>query len=158
MKIRYINFLFILSLLIAGACGESSSVGLIPPPDDDLPISQREAFVEDLTSSPWNVGENGTVTRDNVDVSDQFVAFVLTFNEDFTYTSTGGGDLWPDGSGSWQFVSNTGIGEILVGGVEMSAVVSASQLALSFNIADPEGAVTGRVADLTGGYIIIVIR
>ena len=27
-----------------------------------------------------------------------------------------------------------------------------------FNIADPEGAITGRVADLTGGYIIIVIR
>jgi len=157
MKIRYINFLFILSLLIAGACAESSSVGLIPP-DDDPPISLRETFVEDLTSSPWNVGDNGTVTRDNVDVSDQFVEFVLSFSDDGTYTASGGGDLWPDGTGSWQFASDTGIGQIVVGGVVMSATVSASKLTLIFGISDPEGAISGRVADLTGEYTILVIQ
>ena len=93
MKIRYINHLLIFALIITGACSESSSTGLIPP-DQDLPSTQQETFTANLTSGPWNVGQNGTVTRDNVDVSDQFTQFVLTFKDDFTYTSSGGGDLW----------------------------------------------------------------
>ena len=157
MKIRFINHLLISALIIAGACSESSSTGLIPP-DQDLPPTQQETFTDNLTAGAWNVGQNGTVTRDNVDVSDQFTQFVLTFKNDFTYTSSGGGDLWPDETGSWQFVSDTGIGQILVGGVEMSVTVSASQLTLIFTISDPEGAISGRVADLTGEYTIIVIR
>ncbi len=155
MKIRYINYLLILALIIVGACAENSSVGLIPP-DDTLPPTQQETFTNTLTSSSWNIGQDGTVTRDNVDVTDQFAEFVVSFKDDFTYTSSGGGDLWPDGSGTWQFASESGISQIIVGGVEMSVNLASGQLNLSFNIADPEGAIQGRVANLTGEYIIIL--
>jgi len=154
---HFINSLLIFTVLVVWGCGDNASTSLIPP-GDPLPSTQQKSFTQRLTSGSWNVGQDGTVSRDNVDVSDQFSEFVITFEDDFTYTSSGGGDLWSDDTGTWQFVSESGIDQILVGGVEMSVTVSASKLTLIFSINDPEGAIQGRVADLTGEYTIIVIR
>ena len=157
MKMHFINSLLIFTVLVVWGCGDNASTSLIPP-DDPLPSTQQQSFTQRLTSGSWNVGQDGTVSRDNVDVSDQFPEFVITFKDDFTYSSSGGGDLWPDGNGTWQFVSESGIDRILVGGVEMASTVSATQLSLIFSINDPEGAIQGRIADLTGEYTIMVIR
>ena len=106
MKIRYINNLLIFAVIIAGACAESSPVPLIIPPND-LPPTAQETFAENIDGT-WNVAQNGSVLRDNVDVSDQFTSFVLSFDQEGAWTSVGGGDLWPDGEGTWSFVSETG--------------------------------------------------
>jgi len=81
--IRYLGFLllsgFIISFLtLLGSCKDDDS----PPPPSEI---------IDLLAKTWDIGSNGSVIEDGLNVSDQFSNFIITFNKDFTYSSTGGG-------------------------------------------------------------------
>ena len=59
-----------------------------------LPAVTAQDLAKVNLSQTWEIGSNGSATRDGQDVSDGFSNFTLTFSSTSTYSSSGGGDVW----------------------------------------------------------------
>jgi len=137
-KSTIINILFI-GLIFS--CGGS---------DDIIPQTAQEVFVIDISRS-WNISNNGTITQDGVDITSQFPNFVVTFANK-TYSSSGGFNLWLDGSGTWDFANSETTTEIVVDGVPMDVTLNSGSLTLSWSNA----AIGARISGVTDNFIINV--
>ena len=119
---------------------------------DVLQQTAQELFVLDI-SKTWDVSNKGSINQDGVDVTAQFSAFSINFGNK-TYSSTGGLNLWLDGSGSWDFTDSETTSNIIVAGIPMDVTLNAGTLTLSFNLSN--SAVGARVSSVTGNFIISV--
>lgn len=119
-----------------------------------VPTAQEtatDALIND--GKPW-IASGGTVTQDGGDVTNSFADFEISFTGT-GYTSSGGGDVWPDGvNARWIFAGNDSEdASILIreDQVEVQIAVSkGQQLTLTF-ILLPAGA-GGRSSGLDGNY------
>jgi len=152
---KKINWILLL-LLIAGITLYSSCGGTDdgpPPPPEDTPQERKAAEL----AQNWSLGTNGSVRRDGQDVSDTYSNFIVTFTESGTsgsYTSSGGGDVWVDGGGSWTFTSSNPIdaSSITIGSNNISINVSGTSLILQFSIAEDAAGIGARVAGIDGDW------
>jgi hypothetical protein len=119
---------------------------------DDDPTSRdiaTDALIND--SKPWIIN-GGTVTLDGNDVSDSFVGFEIMFTGT-TYTSSNGGDVWPDGTNAtWMYKgTDENVASTIIRGdqVEVQIIVTkGSQLIMTFTVTDT----SGRISGLSGNY------
>ena len=119
---------------------------------DALQQTAQEFFVFDI-SKTWDISNKGSITQDGVDVTSQFSNFTLTFGNK-TYSSSGGLNLWIDGTGTWDFADTETTSKIIVAGVPMDVSIVSGTMTLSFNLSN--AAVGGRISSVTGSYIINV--
>ena len=100
-------------------------------------------------ASSWN---GDRVLFDGVDVTLQdFEDFILTFNEDGTWTAQDGDPTFGD-QGTWEFAEGN-TNRILMNGVpvDLFFTTGASQLTLRFVL---QGSAIGRTKGTTGDYVI----
>jgi len=138
-----INIFVLLSLTLYSSCDKAEAVV-------DLLPTEQELFVIDISKN-WNISNNGSITQDGVDITSQFPNFVVIFGNK-TYSSSGGFNLWLDGSGTWDFANSETTTEIVVDGVPMDVTLNSSSLMLSWSNA----AIGGRMSSVTGNFIINV--
>ena len=110
-----------------------------------------DALIND--SKSWTT-IGGTVTQDGSDVTNSYADFAITFNGT-AYSSTGGGDVWPDGvNAPWSFVGNDPEdASTIMRGDQLEVLISVTkgqQLTLTFNLL-PVGS-GGRSSRLDGNY------
>ena len=142
MKNQYISILFIAcTVLIIGCKSDSAD----PTPQDN----QKTLLINNGLS--WTLG---TVTKDGLDVTDQFAGFKLTVG-DFTYTTVNAlPSAWP-ASGSWSFANEAGTLVDRNDGVQITVSVSTTSLKLTFNVTGLGDG--GRVKGVDGTYIFDLI-
>ena len=140
-----INIFVLLSLTMYSSCDNAEAV------IDILPTEQ-ELFVIDISRS-WNISNNGSIVKDGVDITSQFPDFTLTFGNK-TYISSGGLNLWLDGSGTWDFANAETTTQIILEGITMDVTLGSNSLALSFTLGST--LIGGRNSSVTGNYIITV--
>ena len=126
-------------------------------PDDPSPIDLQR---EELTTAPW--GEPN-VTRDGLDVSDDFLGFVLTFNQD-TYKTTNGGNAWPS-SGTWEFQNGDPNVIVRDAGTDKEVVIAISitevEMTATFTVDEPiftEGSSGSRLMNVPAQYSFTIER
>jgi len=119
---------------------------------DDDPTAREtttDALIND--NKAWTI-DGGTITLDGSDVSDSFTGFQITFTGT-TYTSSNGGDIWPDGVNVTWIFDGTDQADastiIRADQVEVQIqVTKGSQLIMTFTVTD-----TGaRRSGLSGNY------
>lgn len=142
MKRQHISFLLILGIALLSGCKNESTD---PTPQDN----QKVLLINNGVS--WVLG---SVTKDGLDVSDQFSGFKLTVG-DFTYTTTNAlASAWP-ASGTWSFANEAGTLIRRSDGVQISVQVSATSLKLTFFVS---GLGTGgRAKGVDGEYVFNLI-
>ena len=140
----WLVLLFAITLL--SNCGDD-----VPPL---LAVTAQDLAKVNL-SQTWEIGSNGSVTRDGQDVSDGFSNFTLTFSNTGTYSSSGGGDVW-DTSGSWRFTSSDAddASSITIGEIVISVSVSVSHIQLQFSIPDGGTGIGARTGGIDGNWEI----
>jgi hypothetical protein len=119
---------------------------------EDDPTAQAittDALIND--SKAWTIA-GGTVTLDGGDVTDSFSNFQITFTGT-TYSSSGGGDVWPDATNAAWTYDGTDVADastiIPASQVEVQIVVTkGSQLSLTFTVTDAGARRNG----LSGNY------
>ncbi|MFY0593663.1 hypothetical protein [Roseivirga sp.] len=72
---------------------------------DDTPELTPQEIAEQLLETSWSIANGGSITLDQVDVSDRYQGFSLTIG-DATYTTLNAGELFP-ASGTWEWVGTT---------------------------------------------------
>ena len=146
-KVNWIvSVTLIVGLTLYASCGGGDDV--VPPPIEPTP--QEVARLN--LSKNWSIGTAGTVRRDGQDVTDDFSSFTLSFTAGGSYTSSGGGDVWTDGGGSWDFTStdDNDASSITIGGDDIDINVASSSLILEFNIADDGSGIGARLSGIDG--------
>lgn len=117
--------------------------------DDGLSPDQQR--IKDLTTT-WTLG---SVTNDNVDVTDQFTGFMLVIN-DTNYTTKNGGNAW-SASGSYSFVENNIDHLMRDDNVQITIdSFSSSEITLSFTINQVNTG--GRINGITGNFTFSLIK
>ncbi len=136
----------IAGLTLYSNCGSDES----PPPPEDTPQDIAKANL----SKSWGLGATGSVKRDAQDVTIDFSSFTISFTEGGSYTSSGGGDVWIDGTGSWNFSStNTeDASSIAVGSDDIEINVSSSSLLMTFSIPDEGSGIGSRISGIGGEW------
>ncbi len=125
-----------------------------PSEDPRVPTAREiatDAIIND--GKPW-ITVGGTVTQDGSDVTDSFSDFEITFTGT-GYTSSGGGDVWPDGvNARWIFPGNDAEdASTIIREDELDIQISATkgeQLTFTFTLL-PVGS-GGRSNGLDGNY------
>lgn len=142
MKNQYISILFIACLALISGCKSESAD---PTPQDN----QKTLLINNGLS--W---VPGTVTKDGLDVTEQFAGFKLAIG-DFTYTTTNAlASAWP-ASGTWSFANEAGTLVNRSDGVQINVQVSTSSLKLTFSVS---GLGTGgRTKGVDGEYVFNLI-
>ena len=138
-----INIFVLLSLTLYSSCDKAEAVVDILP-------TEQELFVIDI-SKTWDISNQGSITKDGVDITSQFPDFTLTFGNK-TYSSSGGLNLWLDGSGTWDFANAETTTPIILEGITMDVTLSSSSVALSFTLGSTP--IGGRNSSVSGNYII----
>ncbi len=142
MKNQYISILFIICLAFISGCKSDSAD---PTPQD----SQKTLLINNGLS--WTIG---TVTKDGLDVTDQFTGFKLTVG-DFTYTTVNAlASAWP-ASGTWSFANEAGTLVDRSDGVQVTVVVTTSSLKLTFSVTGLGDG--GRTKGVDGQYVFDLI-
>ncbi len=146
MKYKYISIVLIVCLAFVSGCKKSKS-------DDPTPLTSQEKQKTLLINNglSWTLG---TVTKDGLDVTDQFAGFTLTIG-DFTYvTENALASAWPS-QGTWSFANEAGTLVDRNDGVQVTVSVSTTSLKLTFNVAGLGDG--GRVKGVDGTYIFDLI-
>ena len=153
---KLIKIVGLLALFIGGFTCLSSCGGggddPIPLPDDE-PTAQEEA-TENLAQS-WPIGTTGSVKRDGVDITSDLSDFTITFRDNFTYSSSGGKELWVDTSnGSWTYTSSnpSDASTILIGDDEISMTVTSTTLRLQFTVLEGSAGIGARTSGIDGSF------
>jgi len=141
-------------LIFFSSCGDDDDDTVSPP---NPPTAQEEVAMSLADGSPWTPDTNtNAITLEGEDRTADFQNFTITFTET-TYTSSGGGEVWPDASGAnWTFVGEDGSQAdqiVRPDGVEVDVSVSADQLILTFTI-DDEGNPGGRTTGIGGEWTL----
>lgn len=120
--------------------------------DDDPTIRETTTDALINNNKPWIIS-GGSVTLDGDDVSNSFEGFEISFAQT-TYTSSNGGDIWPEAiDAPWSFKgTDEGDASTIIRSdqIEVQIVVTKeSQLLLTFTFYD----VNGRINGISGNYI-----
>lgn len=138
-----ISILLIVALAFAVSCRHKKN-------DDPSPQDQQKTFLIN-GGIAWKLG---TVTKNGLDVTDQFDGFRLTIG-DFTYTTVNAlASAWP-ASGSWSFTNEAGTLVTRNDGVEIQVQVSTTSLKLTFMVTGLGGG--GRIDSVDGGYVFDLV-
>ena len=120
---------------------------------EDPPPSAWDNTINALINDgkAWKV-DGGMVSMDGSDVTESFANFEIIFTNE-TYSSTGGGDVWPDGTGvQWIFKGedpNNASTIIRIDQVQVLIVVTkGDQLNMDFTVPEPGMKTKG----LSGNY------
>ena len=145
-KLKY----FLLFLIWAGFFGLGCSTTETPR----VPTARETATDGLINDGKQWIAAGGTITQDGSDVTNSFADFEITFNGT-SYTSSGGGDVWPDGvNAPWIFAGNDPEdASTIIREDEIEVQISVSkgqQLTLTF-ILLPVGS-GGRSSGLNGNY------
>jgi hypothetical protein len=137
----------IAGLTLYASCGGTDPV---PPVVEDTPQDIARANL----SKNWGLGTSGSIRRDGQDVTDDFSGFTISFTESGSYTASGGGDVWPDGSGTWSFTGTdtNDASSITIGGDNVEINVASTSLLLQFNIAEDGAGIGARVSGINGDW------
>ncbi|MEZ4946089.1 MAG: hypothetical protein R2804_11195 [Cyclobacteriaceae bacterium] len=142
MKNQYISIIFIICLVLISGCKSDSSD---PTPQDN----QKKLLINDGLS--WTLG---TVTKDGLDVTDQFTGFKLTVG-DFTYTTVNAlPSAWP-ASGTWSFANEAGTLVDRNDGVQIAVTVTTTSLQLTFSVTGLGDG--GRIKGVNGQYVFNLV-
>lgn len=134
---------FNITIIIIAAIGFIS--GCKSKSEDPSPQDQQKVLLIN-DGIAWKLG---TVTKDGLDVTDQFDGFRLTIG-DFTYTTVNAlSSAWPS-EGSWSFANNEGTIVNRSDGVVITVQVSTTSLKLTFNVTGLGSG--GRVKGVDGEY------
>jgi len=145
MKNQYISIILIVCLTFSSSCKKSEG-------DDPTPQTPQEEQKTLLINNglSWTLG---TVTKDGLDVTDQFTGFKLTIG-DFTYTTVNAlPSAWP-ASGTWSFANEAGTLVDRNDGVQLTVSVSTTSLKLTFDVT---GLGSGRIKGVDGTYVFDLI-
>jgi len=141
MKNQYISIITIICLALISGCKSESAD---PTPQDN----QKTLLINNGVS--W---VPGSVSKDGLDVTDQFSGFKLTVG-DFTYTTVNAlPSAWP-ASGTWSFANDSGTLVDRNDGVQITAAVTTSSLQLTFSVTGIGG---GRTKGVDGEYVFNLI-
>lgn len=142
MKHQYISIALIICFAFISGCSSSS--------DDPTPQDNQKILLTN-NGVAWQLG---TVTKDGLDVTDQFTGFKLTVG-DFTYTTVNAlPSAWP-ASGIWTFANDAGTLVARNDGVQITVVVSTTSLKLTFNVTGLGDG--GRIKGVDGEYVFNLI-
>lgn len=142
MKNQYISIMIIVCLALISGCKSESAD---PTPQDN----QKTLLINNGLS--W---VPGSVTKDGLDVTDQFAGFNLTVG-DFTYTTANAlVTAWP-ASGTWSFANESGTLINRSDGVQIDVQVSTTSLKLTFSVSGLGNG--GRTKGVDGEYIFNLI-
>lgn len=114
--------------------------------DDNTPADPEEQILIDQLVGTWIPG---TVSLDNVDKTNEFQNFELTFNANKTFNAVNGKSAFP-ANGTWDFHPDDEEELIRGDGVEMEYNVDEDVLELRFTISSSEYA--DRSFGMTGEY------
>jgi len=156
MIMKLTKIIGLLALLIGGLTYLSNCGGGDDPPPPQLPDepTAQEEVTQDLSQS-WSIGTTGSVKRDGVDISSDLSDLVVTFRDNFTYSSSGGKELWVETSnGSWQYASSNSndASSILIGNNEISMTVTSTTLRLLFTIPEGSAGIGARTSGIEGSF------
>jgi len=123
--------------------------------DDDVPADPQDpqaAALQKLISGTWSVN---SVTRDGIDVTDDFSGFTLNFTSS-GFTATNGDTAW-EGSGTWSWADAQGNSIQLSNGilVQLSFSNDDTRLTLSFTVPTTTFDI-GRSQGIAGNYVFIL--
>jgi hypothetical protein len=125
-------------LLFAGVCTRCK--------DDD---STNDPSVEAIERT-W-VLTGGTITKDAVDVTEQYPGMTIAFSASGTYTARNAGGLF-EAVGTWVWADASATALVLDDGLEVSVLtLNATDLHLAFTVADE---VSGRTEHTGGDYVV----
>ncbi len=121
--------------------------------DDDSGPSVQDTTTDALVNdgASWVIA-GGRIIKDEVDVTDNFPDFEISFSGT-TYSSSGGGGVWPEAtSASWSYANsdpNDASEIIRADGIEVRIVVSkGTELTMDFRVTES----SGRASGLEGNY------
>jgi hypothetical protein len=116
--------------------------------DDKKSTDSRSALV-----GTWVLGANGSVVKDDVDVTAEYDGLQLTFSDAGTYTAVNSTPLWQS-SGTWSWTGTGATALTLDGDFDVTVTtLEAQSLVLHFTLqADDLDA--GRSASLAGNYTV----
>ena len=142
MKNQYISILLLVCLSFISGCKSESSD---PTPQDN----QKTLLMNNGLS--WTLG---TVTKDGLDVTDQFTGFKLTVG-DFTYTTVNAlPSAWP-ASGTWSFANEAGTLVDRNDSVQIAVTVTTTSLQLTFSVTGLGDG--GRIKGVNGQYVFNLV-
>lgn len=142
MKNQYISILFLVCLTIISGCKSDSTD---PTPQEN----QKMLLINNGLS--WRLG---TVTKDGLDVTDQFTGFKLTIGN-FTYTTINAlPSAWPT-SGTWSFANEAGTMIDRNDGVQITVAVTPTTLKLTFSVLGLGDG--GRINGVDGEYVFDLV-
>lgn len=142
MKYHHISVILIAGLLLATGCKKKHDD---PTPQD----SQKTLLINNGVS--WTLG---SVTKDGLDVTDQFTGFKLTIG-DFTYTTVNAlPSAWP-ASGTWSFANEAGTLVDRNDGVQIAVVATTTSLKLTFSVTGLGDG--GRIKGVNGEYVFDLV-
>lgn len=140
-KREIISIIIILGLvLLAFAC---------TPDDGPVEPGLQELTFENLAGQ-WTLGQFGSIKLDGADVSANYAAFALSF-EDGTYTTTNAGDLF-NSSGTWEWV-DVDATQVQLDDGKLVTINSLNSSKFVFSFTKSDGPVR---AGLAGNYVITV--
>ncbi len=142
-NIKYlISTALIIAVILSTGCKKKNDD---PTPQDN----QKKLLINNGVA--WILG---SVTKDGLDVTDQFQGFQLIVG-DFTFsTSKSLPSAWP-ASGTWSFANEAGTLVNRNDGVQIQVQVSATSLKLTFSVTGLGGG--GRVGSVDGGYVFDLV-
>lgn len=128
-------FLFAAVLSFA-ACSDSA--------DDDDPT------MKELLAKSWGLYDNGYVTKDDTDVTEDYDGLTLTFYSDNTYEASNASALFGE-SGTWEATDQT-YSSLTLGDLSVQVLaLTEDELVLSFTVSAADN---GRVDGVTGNFEI----
>ena len=142
-----IKKVFVVSVVLLWACGSDD-------PDPQPTLAELQSEVTAKLIGTWNLSG---VTRDGLDVQNEFSGFTVTFMSS-GYTTSDGYLAWSN-NGTWSFQSGSFDKIIRKDNVIMLVVFINNdlQLSLSFMLQD-SSPTAGKVAGITGNYVFDLIK
>ena len=162
IQIKLVSVLIIITsflLLSCGGGGGGGGTGGGTKPTPDASETKQQKIQKELVKSEWSLAASGlgTIKRDNVDLTDSFKDFKITFFKDGTYTSSGGKDLWedkPNKTGKWAWVDSDTSTKIKINNVTVTIKVSDSSMELGFTLPKGSKAIGARTLGVGGSFSI----
>lgn len=162
------RIVYLLSVLILGSSVLLSGCGDKDKDSETPELSDQQKAAKTLSSGVWGGQGKVSVTPPNSEITEAIyedlldVAFTFDANEDYepsSFSSTGGGDFFPDLSTEWSW-SGSGTSTIALSNDQISqltnvqlqpSIENATSLTFTFNYS---GETSGKAKDVSGNYTV----
>lgn len=144
-------FLFLTIYTMTG-CGSDGDDPTPPPVNNQPTLAELRTDVLEKIGATWT---SSSVTRESINVQDDFANFSLTIGEG-TYSSQNGKHVWP-ASGSWSWVDDKTDQILRDDNVVIDLTVETDKLTLSFDI-DEDVFGIGRTQTTTSSFVFVLVN